>query len=249
MWSSILGFFTSKVGMIGSFNLTGGMLAGGLLIGVFFGWWLGRNLFNSKRPRITSGALLMAVKNTNELVSLRSYFRDITERTRDNSIAFKIPWLDWEVPIPGTWSKFLIIIEGEIVCRFDMSKAQITVMPERVQVKMPACELEYIVNALNENSIKVYDEQRGWFGDTLTPELCNQIVVTAVGAMKKDVNKVLQFRDLAKASARNSLENLISTFGYSAEISFSDEGVTPKIREVIRENAQALKDAAKEVLR
>ena len=125
----------------------------------------------------------------------------------------------------------MIVCKGEIVCHFDMSKVKINVNEENkhVDIKMPNCELQTIIETSN---VDVYDITKGvwvFIKDTLTFRntydfnKIRDIVNEERPKITQEVKEKLCLIVQAKDNARKILENLVTTFGYAAEISFDDD--------------------------
>lgn len=205
------------VGLFGS-SMTMGLVIAAFVIGLVVMWYI-RGLFGTKNV-IRSSTLLTAVKKVNEMVTLRSYFQHVF--TKGQSI---------NLLITSSESKILIICKGEIICHFDMSKAKIDVNEENkhVDIKMPNCELQTIIDTKN---VEVYDSTRGvidFVTDTLTFKntydfnKVRDLVEEERPVITEEAKNEWHLIDKAKDNARQILKNLVATFSYTAEISFSGD--------------------------
>ena len=205
------------VGLFGS-SMTMGLVIAAFVIGLVVMWYI-RGLFGTKNV-IRSSTLLTAVKKVNEMVTLRSYFQHVF--TKGQSI---------NLLITSSESKILIICKGEIICHFDMSKAKIDVNEENkhVDIKMPNCELQTIIDTKN---VHVYDSTRGvidFVTDTLTFKntydfnKVRDLVEEERPVITEEAKNEWHLIDKAKDNARQILKNLVATFSYTAEISFSGD--------------------------
>jgi len=215
-----MGMLSNLFGVFGSSNTALGLLGGGFVIGLIVMWWF-KGLFKTQEV-IFSSALLTAVKEANEMVSLRSYFQDVIEDRKVTTF----------LGIPGS-SKCLLIWRGEIECRFNMSKTDIKADNEakRVSIIMPLCELKVTADV---SGVKLYSIEKGWYdwaADKFVSESevrynyneINDRVKSAKEKIKEDADKEWHLKDKAKENARHVLENMAKAFGYTAQISFSDD--------------------------
>ncbi len=195
-----------------------GLIIAAFIIGLFVMWRL-KGFFGTEHV-VHSSSVLDAVKKVNELVTLRSYFQRVIEDTQKINLYVTV-----------SESRILIVCKGEIVCRFDMSKAEINVNEENkhADIKMPQCELQVIIDTKNVN---VHDSTRGVidfvkdaiaFTNTYDYNKVRDIVERERPAIAKDVKNEWYLTDKAKENARQVLENLISAFGYTGKISFAED--------------------------
>ena len=196
-----------------------GLIIAAFIIGLVVMWRI-KGLFGTKNV-VRSSSVLDAVKKVNELVTLRSYFQHVIE-DKQKTIALGVTISE---------SKILIVCKGEVVCRFDMSKAEINVNEENkhANIKMPKCELQTIIDTSNVN---VHDSTRGvidfvkdtiTFNNTYDYNKVRDIIERERPAITEEAKKEWHLIDKAKENARQVLENLISTFGYRGEIFFAED--------------------------
>ena len=196
-----------------------GLIIAAFLMGLFVMWRL-KGLFGTKNI-VRSSSVLDAVKGVNELVTLRSYFQRVIEDTQKTQF----------ICINVSESKILIVCKGEVVCHFDMSKAEININEENkhADIKMPQCELQVIIDTRN---VHVHDSIRGVFDfikdtiaftNTYDYNKVRDIVERERPAIAKDAQNEWHLTDKAKENARQVLENLISAFGYTGKVSFAED--------------------------
>ena len=90
--------------------------------------------FWSTEPNTSSSTVVSFIQDASELVTLKSYFQQIIT----DKPVIKRFFVEFT-------SKILLICKGKIECRFDMSKANITVNEAEVRVVMPVCEFRPII--------------------------------------------------------------------------------------------------------
>lgn len=174
------------------------------------GWLFGNT------PIVRYHTLVSAIHKVNELVAVRSYFQEVIDYTHPTSVISN--------------SRILMVVQGEIVCRFDMSKARINVREEdkRAYITMPECEFKDHVEARESY---VYDATRGVFDfvadifrsdDRFDPNDVARIIKLKMPEHIEKIKAKMKLADKAKENAREALENLTATFGYTSTISFSD---------------------------
>ncbi|MBR2208668.1 MAG: DUF4230 domain-containing protein [Synergistaceae bacterium] len=196
-----------------------GLIIAAFIIGLVVMWRI-KGLFGIKNV-VRSSSVLDAVKKVNELVTLRSYFQHVIE-DKQKTIALGVTISE---------SKILIVCKGEVVCRFDMSKAEINVNEENKHagIKMPQCELQTIIDTSNVN---VHDSTRGvidfvkdtiTFNNTYDYNKVRDIIERERPVIAEEAKKDWHLIDKAKENARQVLENLMSAFGYRGEIFFAED--------------------------
>ena len=195
-----------------------GLIIAACIIGLAVMWRI-KGFFGTKNV-VRSSSVLDAVKKVNELVTLRSYFQHVIEDTQKITLYVTI-----------SESKILIVCKGEVICRFDISKAEINVNEEKKHavIKMPPCELQTIIDTSNVN---VHDSTRGvidfvkdtiTFNNTYDYNKVRDIVKRERPAITEEARNKWHLIDKAKENAQQILENLISAFGYTSEISFAED--------------------------
>ena len=204
------------VGLFGS-PLTTILFVVGFVAVAVVAWWL-RGLFGTKNI-VRSSTLLTAVKDANEMVTLRSYFQHIIQNTLETNLI-----------VMTSESKLLLICKGEIVCHFDMSKASITVDEEsrKISVGMPTCELQTIIDTKN---VEVYDSTRGvvdfiadtiQFKHTYDYNKVRDVIESERPKITQAAKEEWRLVDKAKDNAKRNVANLAQAFGYTADVSFED---------------------------
>ncbi len=179
------------------------------------GWWIrgvwGR--FWSTEPNTSSSTVVSFIQDASELVTLKSYFQQIIT---DKPVMTRF-FMEFK-------SRILLICKGKIECRFDMSKANITVNEAEVRVVMPVCEFRPIIT---QEDVEVYDIDISWWDPLNKDEVLLKSVlglITNEGQnMAQRANEELHLVDQAKANAKLYIENLAKNFGYTAYVSFEDD--------------------------
>ena len=176
-----------------------------ILAGLFF--WL-----RPAAPKRANGSILLtAIRNVNELVTVRGYFQGVADLAEYSRVL-------WEWGIPGTYVKFLLLFKGSMTCGINMSKAKVSIDGNKVSILLPHAEvLDTIVDL---PSIREYDKQEGIFSKAITFEQRIKVVHEKMTEMKEEA---ISSGGILK-QAENNAAMILMSFVNSIVKSANEEG-------------------------
>ena len=170
--------------------------------------------------------IITAVEACGEMTTHRAYFETVADKKEDG-------WF-------GRWRRFVIIFGGTVDCGFDMRRAKVDIFDEddknedgtkkrRIVVTLPHCRVLRTHVDLEKDektgksSIRIYDQDGGWFSKTLTLEEQNEVVAEALEKLREKAVRDWQALQAAEKNAIELYQNFLRPFNCDVSVIFTND--------------------------
>ncbi|MBQ3347239.1 MAG: DUF4230 domain-containing protein [Synergistaceae bacterium] len=155
-----------------------------------------------------------AIESCCELTTLKVHFETVADDPKGNETIMKIP-------LPGTWSRLLVIFKGTLSCGFDMKcvRAEVMEPQKRVVVILPHAKTlpPHIEN------VKIYDSSSGLFKRDPGANELLKLQSDASEAIRLKAAEEWDVISQAEDNAAVFFRDFLGSLGYEVSVAFTDD--------------------------
>ena len=146
---------------------------------------------DDKEPEISRTIILERLESASELITTKYYYSEVGKF--ENSLDVN----GWDVPL--TKKFFILTFEGEVDLGVDLSKVDIKIKENKIQIQLPAIEI--LNHTIDEKSIEIYDESKNIFN----PISINDYKKFATD-QKEKIEKDIKAKNVYKKAKENTIK-------------------------------------------